>query len=166
MEKEVFDDAFKWLQQYHCRQLGKEAKKVYWDKLKHVGDDEFCEAIKKSYDTCSPGYFPTINQIATLVGEVKQREWQKQKASEPKELRPPATTMGKESLALMKRMGFNKSNPLYLTPRQVGVLMMTEFEIKYPSAGWIAEGHKLIQGINKMQEAMERNDAEQKKISE
>lgn len=162
MEKEVFDDAFKWLQQYHSRQLGKEAKKVYWDKLKHVDDDQFCEAIKKSYDISSPGYFPTINQIANLVGEVRQREWQRQKASEPKELRPPKTTMGREALALMKRL------KLHLTPREMAVYMMTDMELKYPDMGWMEEGQKLAQHLENRKKVMEERNAkaEQEKISE
>ncbi len=163
MEKETFTDAFKWLQQYHSRKLSKEALKIYWDKLKGITDDQFCDAVQKTYDTNSPGYFPSTEELIKLVIQVKQREYQKQ-ASEPKEQRSPTTPMGKESLALAKRMGLEKTHPLYLSPKQVGIFMMTELETKYPTAGWAAEGHRLIQGINKMQEAMERNDAEQKKI--
>ncbi len=168
MEKRTFEEVMGWLQKYHSRKLTPDTRKIYQERLKGIADDDFCAAIQDHYDTFPPGKFPTIGDIIKLVGDVRQKNWMKEKRNAPTMVAPPKTTMGLESLALMKRLKLHAGYPDKLTPRGMAVYMMTDMELKYPDMGWIEKGQELAQHLENREKVMEKRNAkaEQEKISE
>lgn len=161
MNADTYKDFMKALELYHDRKFSKAARDAYWADLQDYSDTRIVLALQASYEKFPPRRVPSINDIKTLLGDIREAAQEKEKKAElanrwPISRRPRSKhPMARESFGILSKLFYQEGSSEKLTARQC-IAEMVMMEDKYPGVGWRQGAEELRVWLDKKEER-ERN---------
>lgn len=162
MNADTCKDFLSALELYHDRKFSSSARDAYWSELKNVSDERILLVLQASYGKFPPGRVPSINDIKTLLNDIRETAQAKEKSKEMANKYPlsrsrPRSQMGRESFKLLNRFFAPCGDPEKLSGRQC-VDEMLVMEKKYPGVEWWQGAEQLRIWLNKKEERERKNE--------
>lgn len=84
MERNIFEDCYRWLEKFHGKQTTAEYRENFWSKFENEHDEVFIEAVNISTERLPPGQFPTVERMRRFLTDARERANEREKKAEPK----------------------------------------------------------------------------------
>ena len=162
MNADTCKDFLKALELYHDKKFSSVARDTYWAGLKDYDDEKIVLLLQVTYGKFPPGRVPSIDDLKSLLGEIRDVAQAKERGAELANRRPlwrsaeSSRPMIEESFAMLSRLfcpawPLHAGDPDKLTVRQC-VSEMIEMEEKYPGVGWRQGAEQLRTWLDKKDE--------------